>query len=101
MKGTMLTMLLAVCSVIGLAVPASACGQVYGSMCGTMPLVDCDPAAKPAICTMQPFTAETQYMSLQGYVRWQRWEESAYWLTHHDAVAQTEEQTKICKAFEM
>jgi hypothetical protein len=100
MKGTMLMLLFAASALIGLAAPASACGMGVG-MCGTMPFVDCDPAAKPAVCAMQPFTVETQYLSMQGYVRWQRWQESAYWLSHRDAVAQSADTTKMCKTFEM
>jgi hypothetical protein len=91
MTHTALTLAFAFCGVMGLMNPAKACD----AMCLT-----CDQTQppKPAICAMQPFTADTQYMSMQGYLRWQHFQVSANWLDHQQAVAMTEEETRICKA---
>lgn len=35
---------------------------------------------------LQPFTAEANYMSLQGYLRWQTFEAETVWLTPLEAV---------------
>ncbi len=82
-----LILALAMCGTMGLANPVTGCG-----MC-----MMCEPAPpKPAICAAQPHTADTQFMSLQGYLRWQHYRESNSWLNHEQAVAKTEEETRLC-----
>ena len=44
---------------------------------------------------LQPFTAESNYMSLQGYLRWQYFEAESVWLTPLEAVQAVKEQGAV------
>jgi len=49
----------------------------------------------PNVQGLTPFTAETRYMSLPGYLRWQYHEETAQWITWGEAVALVDQQTVV------
>lgn len=46
----------------------------------------------PDVRGLQPFTAETRYMSLPGYLRWQYHQETARWISWGEAVAMVHNQ---------
>ena len=48
--------------------------------------------AVPNVQGLQPFTAETRYLSLPGFLRWQYYQETASWVTWGEAVAMVREQ---------
>ena len=78
MKTLLLTLLAAVFA-ISLAVPASATCGVAGVPCGT-----------------QQFTAQTQYMSMQGYLRWKEFQDHHAWIPPDQSVRLAKEQQQIC-----
>jgi hypothetical protein len=52
----------------------------------------------PNVSGLRPFTAETRYMSLPGYLRWQYHQETARWITWGEAVAMVRDQTTAVAA---
>lgn len=77
MKTLMMSMV-AVVMLIGLAVPALSCGTAVN------------------LCGVRPFTQETKYMSLAGYLRWQEYQTHMGWVKWHEAVVMTNEQLQTC-----
>ena len=55
-------------------------------------------ATVPDVRGLQPFTAETNYMSLPGFLRWQYYQETASWITWGEAVALVRSQLVIAAA---
>ncbi|MHB0937584.1 MAG: hypothetical protein ACYDCO_26810 [Armatimonadota bacterium] len=79
---TLMMSILAAIMLIGLAVPALSCGTAAN------------------LCGVRPFTQETKYMSLAGYLRWQEYQSQMGWVKWRDAVTMTKEQLMTCR-FEM
>mgnify|MGYP001259466557 CR=1 FL=1 len=77
MKTLMMSMVAAV-MLIGLAVPALSCGTMAN------------------LCGVQPFTQETKYMSLAGYLRWQEYQSHMGWLKWQEAVVTAKEELQLC-----
>ncbi|HEX2950170.1 MAG TPA: hypothetical protein VHV83_11505 [Armatimonadota bacterium] len=68
MKTLLVLAMLAGMAILGLAVPASA-------------------QTIPNVRGLTPYTAETNFMSLTGYVRWQYFVENNVWLSRAEAAA--------------
>ncbi|MHB9134083.1 MAG: hypothetical protein ACYDBB_23685 [Armatimonadota bacterium] len=68
MKSLFAVIILAGITLIGLAAPAAA--QVI-----------------PNVRGLAPFTAQTQYMSLPGFLRWQYFEENQLWISRAEATS--------------
>lgn len=68
MKKIFLAGLLTAVAVVGLALPAVAQNV-------------------PDVRNLRPFTPETRYMSLEGYLRWQLYMETSAWITYREAIA--------------
>lgn len=79
MKTIGLFIMLGVIAAIGTALPARA-QQV------------------PSVVGLQPFTSETNYMSLPGYLRWQYFLEANVWLSRNEAVALVNQQLRVAAA---
>jgi len=41
----------------------------------------------PNVANLQPFTAQANYMSLPGYLRWVNYRDTGSWLTYQEAQA--------------
>lgn len=54
--------------------------------------------AIPNVRGLQPFTAQTRYMSLPGYLRWQYYMETAQWISWGEAIAMVRQQTVVAAA---
>lgn len=49
----------------------------------------------PNVQGLTPFTPQTRYMSLEGYMRWQYHQQTAQWITWNEAVALVDQQTEV------
>ncbi|MHB0937856.1 MAG: hypothetical protein ACYDCO_02500 [Armatimonadota bacterium] len=49
----------------------------------------------PNVQGLTPFTPQTRYMSLEGYLRWQYYQQTARWITWNEAVALVDQQTEV------
>jgi len=52
----------------------------------------------PDLHGLRPFSSETRYMSLPGYLRWQMHQETARWITWNEAVALVRSQGQVVAA---
>lgn len=68
LKTSLVVLMLAVLSILFAVTPAKA-------------------ADYPQVSELKPFSAEANYMSLPGYVRYLVWEQDAVWLSRGEAVA--------------
>jgi len=53
------------------------------------------------LCGLKPFTAETHYMSLEGYMRYQHFQQQHLWLKGEQAVMLTRQQLRLCAVEKM
>jgi hypothetical protein len=49
----------------------------------------------PNVATLEPFSAETNFMSLPGYLRWVTFQQTGEWLSMAEATRIVEEQTRV------
>lgn len=49
----------------------------------------------PNVQGLTPFTAQTRYMSLEGYMRWAYHQQTAQWITWNEAVSLVQQQTVV------
>lgn len=49
-------------------------------------------ATYPNVATLRPFSAQTNYMSLPGYLRYLVYQQTGRWLTHVEAVRIVQQQ---------
>lgn len=56
-------------------------------------------AAMPGsgVCGLKPFTAETNYLSLAGFTRWQLFQDELRWISRGEAVRLVAAETKYCR----
>lgn len=73
-----LLMMIAVCAVMLFGLAGAASAQTV-----------------PNVQGLTPFTEETRYMSLPGYLRWQYHEQTAQWITWGEAVALVDQQIEV------
>lgn len=52
----------------------------------------------PNVSNLDPFSAEANYMSLPGYLRWLMFQQTANWITRAEAVRLVDEQTAAGQA---
>ena len=77
---TMKTLFTALCAAlftIGLLAPATA-------------------ASAGIPCSVRPFTAATQYMSIAGYLRWQHFQQDLAWATRTQTAALARQHARYC-----
>lgn len=53
-------------------------------------------AGSTDLCTVKPFTAQTNYMSFAGYTRWQQFQQTVTWIPRREALAQTKQELALC-----
>lgn len=46
----------------------------------------------PNVATLTPFSAEANFMSLPGYLRWLLFQQTGEWITYEEAARMVEEQ---------
>lgn len=46
----------------------------------------------PNVATLKPFSAETSFMSLPGYLRWLLFQQTSEWITYEEAARMVNEQ---------
>jgi hypothetical protein len=116
MKRTILFSLLAGIGILFFAQPAhAACGSCGPAgydggytMRGACPMMETMPMAPamapsaepmmPAICGSVAYTADTKYLSLPGYLRWQHFQETGVWLTWQQTHELAGQQSRQCLA---
>lgn len=49
-------------------------------------------ATYPTVANLKPFSAQTNYMSLPGYLRYLVYQQTGHWLTHPEAVRIVQQQ---------
>ncbi|MHB9134217.1 MAG: hypothetical protein ACYDBB_24370 [Armatimonadota bacterium] len=49
-----------------------------------------------SVCELKPFTAQTHFMSIAGYERWQHFQQAQTWTPWHEVVATTKSQLRAC-----
>ena len=52
----------------------------------------------PNVASLTPFSAEANYMSLPGYLRWLMFQQTGNWITRAEAVRLVNEQTAAAPA---
>jgi hypothetical protein len=52
------------------------------------------PQQFPAVKNLDPFSPETKFMSLPGYLRWVVFQQQGQWLSHDEAVRIVNQQTQ-------
>lgn len=74
---------------------------ILGAVAATMFAAFAQPASAqvvPNVRGLEAFTAETNYMSLAGYLRWQYYQENTAWISRAEAVALVRDQVGTATA---
>ncbi len=56
------------------------------------------PSGTPSVAGLVPFTAEANYMSLPGYLRWQMYASNGSWITYADARGMVQQEVQVASA---
>jgi hypothetical protein len=51
------------------------------------------PQLQPTVANLEPFSAEANFMSLVGYLRWVVFQQTSQWLSHVEASRMVSQQT--------
>lgn len=47
----------------------------------------------PSVANLEPFSAEANFMSLPGYLRWLLFQQNGNWITYQEAARMVQQQT--------
>lgn len=47
----------------------------------------------PSVANLEPFSAEANFMSLPGYLRWLLFQQNGNWITYEEAARMVQQQT--------